>query len=134
MYFASNQPKVRCFVSYDYDNDSVLKDFLIGQAKHPRSTFSIADWSIKIASPNWKSEARTRIRSSSLVIVLCGQKTNTATGVATELLIAQEEKKPYFLLAGYKNGGNVKPTSAKPADKLYKWTFENLERLIHGGR
>ncbi len=126
--------KRRCFVSFDYDNDVVLKEFLIGQSKRDDATFAIADWSIKVASPGWREEACTRIKSSHIVIVLCGKNTNTATGVATELAIAQEEGKDYFLLAGYKDGGNVKPTTAKSGDKLYKWTFENLEKLIHGAR
>ncbi len=126
--------KVRCFVSYDYDNDSVLKEFLIGQSKRADATFAIADWSIKVASPDWKEEARRRIRNSNVVIVMCGKHTDTATGVAVELKIAQEEGKPYFLLAGYSGGGNLKPAIAKSSDKLYKWSFENLEKLIHGNR
>lgn len=126
--------KVRCFVSFDYDNDVTLKEFLIGQSKKDDSPFEISDWSIKEASTDWKDKARSRIRSSEIVIVICGKHTNTATGVATELSIAQDEEKTYFLLAGYSDGGNKKPTSAKSNDKLYKWTWENLKLLIHGNR
>ena len=126
--------KVRCFVSFDYDNDVTLKEFLIGQSKKDDSPFEISDWSIKEASSDWKDKARSRIRSSEIVIVICGKHTNTATGVATELSIAQDEEKTYFLLAGYSDGGNKKPTSAKSNDKLYKWTWENLKLLIHGNR
>lgn len=133
-YLSSTPANVRCFVSYDYDNDAILKTFLVSQSKLPAATFAITDWSIKVASPSWREEARRRIRSSSVVIVLCGKNTDTATGVDVELQIAQEEGKPYFLLAGYKDGGNIKPKAAKSTDKLYKWTFENLETLIHGGR
>ena len=126
--------KVRCFVSFDYDNDSTLKEFLIGQSKKDDSPFEISDWSIKEPSTDWKDKARARIRSSEVVIVLCGKNTDTATGVATELSIAQDEEKSYFLLAGYSDGGNKKPTSAKSGDKLYEWTWENLKNLIHGNR
>lgn len=126
--------KVRCFVSFDYDNDVTLKEFLIGQSKKDDSPFEISDWSIKEASSDWKDKARTRIRSSEVVIVICGKNTDTATGVATELSIAQEENKDHFLLAGYSDGGNKKPTSAKSSDKIYKWTWDNLKTLIHGGR
>ena len=83
--------KVRCFVSFDYDNDVVLKQFLIGQSKKDDSPFEISDWSIKEASSDWKTKARARIRSSDVVIVICGKNTDTATGVATELSITQEE-------------------------------------------
>lgn len=43
--------KARCFISFDYDNDSDLKNLLVGQAKYEDSPFEIADWSIKEASP-----------------------------------------------------------------------------------
>jgi len=68
------------------------------------------------------------------VAVICGKNTDTATGVATEVAIAQELGKPYFLLAGYSDGGNVRPTTALASDKMYKWTWENLKTLVEGGR
>jgi hypothetical protein len=125
--------KSRVFVSFDYDNDVTLKEFLIGQAKHDDSPFWIADWSIKVASPGWKEEARKRIRASDVVAVLCGQHTDKAVGVDIEVIIAQEEGIPYFLLKGYKQPC-VKPKSAKSTDKLYNWTWPNLKTLIGGGR
>jgi len=124
----------RAFVSFDYDNDARLKDLLIGQAKHPDTPFEIADWSIKEASAGWKEEARRRIRASDVVIVLCGHNTRSAEGVAHELSIAQEEGKDYFLLAGYSDSANQKPTTAKSSDKIYKWTWDNLKSLIRGNR
>lgn len=126
--------KVRCFISFDYDNDSALKDFLVGQAKNEDSPFEISDWSIKSASSTWKQEARDRIRQSSQVIVICGNHTDTANGVSIELTIAQEENKPYFLLKGYPDSVCKKPKSAKDNDKMYRWTWENLKILINGGR
>lgn len=124
----------RVFISFDYDNDVVLKDFLIGQAKLPGSPFLIADWSIKVASPSWRSEARRRIRAADLVIVICGNHTDTATGVAIELRIAQEEGIEYFLLNGYSDSTGRRPTSAKATDKIYKWNWDNLKTLVGGGR
>ena len=123
----------RAFISFDYDNDARLKDLLIGQAKNPDTPFEIADWSIKVASPTWKAEARRRVKAAGLVIVLCGQNTHRAVGVAEELLIAKEEGIPYFLLAGYKVG-STKPTSASAGDKLYTWTWDNLKALVGGAR
>lgn len=124
----------RVFISFDYDNDSTLKDFLVGQSRNSDSPFSIADWSIKQASPGWEADARRRIRACDVVAVICGHNTNTATGVARELSIAQEEGIPYFLLAGYREGKSVKPTTAKPSDSTYNWTWDNLKILIGGGR
>ena len=125
----------KVFISFDYDHDETLKIFLVGQAKKEDTPFDISDWSIKEAiDTNWKVKAKTRIKSVDLVIVICGKSTNTATGVSAELKIAQDEKTPYFLLAGYSAGGNVKPIAALTSDKMYEWTWDNLKKLIHGGR
>lgn len=126
----------RAFVAFDYDNDSTLRDFLIGQSKHSDTNFELRDWSVKepFAQSTWKEKVRTRIRACDLVIVICGEKTDKATGVDVELKIAQEEKKPYFLLKGYPDKICTVPPSAKTADKLYKWTWDNLKNLVGGAR
>ena len=127
--------KKRVFVSFDYDNDARLKDLLVGQAKHEDSPFELADWSIKEhMTGDWKEKARKRIRAVDIICVLCGEKTHTATGVAAELQLAQEEKKEYFLLKGYSEKNCTKPTAAKSTDKMYDWTWDNLKKLIGGGR
>lgn len=126
--------KVAVFISFDYDNDARLKDLLVGQAKNDDSPFSISDWSIKDSSADWKEKARDRIKRAEQVIVICGKNTDIATGVSVEIKIAREENTPYFLLAGYSEGGNKKPTAALDADKMYKWTWDNLKQLIAGGR
>lgn len=127
--------KKRVFISFDYDHDSDLKTLLVGQAKNPDSPFEITDMSIKeIISENWKANARRRIKGCDVVIVICGEKTNTATGVSAELKIAQEEKIDYFLLKGRANKTCVKPIQANSADKIYNWTWDNLKILIKGGR
>ena len=124
----------RAFVSFDYDHDLVMKGALLAQSKLRDSPFAIADWSIKEASPTWKSEARSRIRHCDVVIVLCGRHTHTATGVAEELKMAREEGIPYILLAGYPTGDVTTPSTALPSDKLYKWTWDNLKNLVGGSR
>jgi hypothetical protein len=126
--------KRRVFVSFGYDHDVDLKNALVAQSRLPDSPFDIADWSIKVASPGWRAEARRRIRASDVVVVLCGQQTHTAVGVATEVIISQEESIPYFLLRGYQDKTCHRPTTAKPTDKMYTWTWDNLKRLIGGAR
>ena len=127
--------KTRVFVSFDYDHDETLKTFLVGQSKHEDSPFELADWSIKESiDTKWKEKARKRIKAVGVVAVICGENTNTATGVSAEVEIAQEENVPYFLLNGYAETTCVKPKAAKSTDKLYKWTWDNLKTLIGGGR
>ncbi|HYE33859.1 TIR domain-containing protein [Methylocaldum sp.] len=127
--------KKRVFISFDYDHDEDLKILLVGQSKHPDTPFELADWSIKEAiSENWKEKARSRIKAVDLLIVICGEYTDTATGVSAEVRIAQDENKPYFLLYGRSDKRCVKPKAAKDRDKMYRWTWENLKILINGGR
>jgi MTH538 TIR-like domain (DUF1863) len=126
--------KVPVYISFDYDHDSDLKTLLVGQAANEDSPFSIADWSIKEPSSDWKDKARQRIKRAKQVIVLCGEHTETATGINAEIAIAREEKKAYFLLAGRASGKNKKPTAALSTDKMYEWTWPNLKTLIAGGR
>lgn len=127
--------KKRAFISFDYDHDSDLKTLIVGQAKNDNSPFSITDMSIKTAiDSGWKDKARTRIRGCDVVIVICGESTHTATGVSAELKIAQEENIAYFLLWGRSDKICTKPIAAKDNDKIYKWTWDNLEALIGGRR
>ena len=127
--------KARVFTSFDFDHDEDLRILLVGQAKNPDSPFEMADWSVKEAmTGDWKEKVRTRIRRVDQVIVICGECTHTATGVSAEVTIAQEEKKPYFLLKGRKDKTCYKPKSAKSSDEMYNWTWPNLKTLIGGGR
>jgi len=127
--------KPRVFISFDYDHDEILKDFLVGQSKHDDTPFELADWSIKEhITGNWETKARTRINSVDVVIVICGEKTHTATGVSAEVRIAQAEGIPYFFLKGYKDKQCTFPVAARKDDKLYTWTWDNLKILLNGGR
>ena len=125
--------KNRVFISFDYDHDSDLKNAIVGQARMPDSPFEIADWSIKEASPNWRSEAEQRIRSVHQVIVICGGHTDSAQGVSVEVALARQEAKPYFLLWGRPDRACSAPRGAE-TETIYRWTWDNLKILINGGR
>ena len=125
----------RTFISFDFDHDEDLRTLLAGQAKHPDTPFEIKDRSIKEPlTGDWKVKIRQRMDNIDVVIVLCGEYTHTATGVAAELTIAREARKPYFLLWGRNGKTCTKPTSALSTDEIYKWTWDNLKALIGGAR
>ena len=127
--------KKRVFISFDVDHDEGTKIMLAGQAKLQDSPFDFSDASIKEhLTGDWKDKVRRRMVNIDLVIVLCGEYAHTASGVSTEVSIAQERNVPYFLLAAYSDKSCTKPTSAKTEDKLYKWTWDNLKVLIGGAR
>jgi hypothetical protein len=125
----------RVFISFDYDNDKDLKEMLVGQAKLPGSPFEISDASVKYhLTGDWKEKVKGRIKRADQVVVICGKKTGTATGVSLELKMARDLERPYFLLGGRASGENVKPKDALSTDKMYNWTWDNLKTLIGGGR
>jgi hypothetical protein len=127
--------KKRVFISFDYDNDEGVKIMLAGQAKLEDSPFDFKDASLKEPlNGDWKEKVRRRMDNIDVVVVLCGESTNTAKGVAAEVEIAKEKKKEYFLLQAYSDKTCVKPTTALSTDKIYGWTWPNLKTLIGGNR
>ena len=127
--------KVKAFISFDYDHDLELKNALVAQSELDDSPFEINDVSIKQAiDSNWKKYARSKIKESDVVIFICGKYTNSATGVTAEMSITLEENANYFLLCGRSDSNVQKPSNAKREDKIYKWTWDNLKKLINGAR
>ncbi len=125
----------RVFISFDFDHDENLRNLLVGQAKNPDTPFGIQNWSVKEPmTGDWKEKVRARIKQTDITIIICGESTHTATGVAAELAITREERNPYFLLWGHADKSCTKPTTAAASDKVYKWTWDNLKSLISGNR
>jgi hypothetical protein len=125
----------RAFISFDYDHDEDLRTMLAGQSQHADTPFTFADRSIKEPlTGDWREKVRGRLANIDVVVVICGQMTHTARGVADELTIARELGKPYFLLAGRSDKQCTKPTSALASDKVYNWTWDNLKALFGGAR
>lgn len=125
----------KVFISFDYDNDEFLRTALVGQAKNPDTPFSIIDRSLKEPlDGDWKSKVKARIDRADIVVIMCGQKTHTASGVSAEVLMAQELGKPHFYIKGYSDKDCTFPKASRTSDKMYAWTWSNLKTLIGGGR
>ena len=121
--------KKRVFVSFDFDNDKILKDFVIGQSRLHDSPFQVIDTSLKEAAPmkTWEDKARNAIKGSELVIVMVGQYTYRAPGVLKEVAIARKEGIPIVQIIGYKDGNY---NAVLDAGRLYRWNWENLKKLL----
>ena len=125
----------RAFISFDYDHDKDLRGSLVEQTENPDSPFNITDSSVKEPiNELWKKKVRALIRKADLTIVICGEHTHDAVGVTAEVTIVHEENKPYFLLKGRRRKTCKKPKSALHTDEIYRWTWENLRRLLNGER
>jgi hypothetical protein len=122
--------KKRVFVSFDFDNDKTLKDFIIGQSKVADSPFEVIDHSLKEAAPEkrWLDKARAAISRSDVFMVMLGPKTRNAPGVLEEVKVANELKKEKFQIIGYKDGS--KDLAVAGAGRVYRWNWENLRNLL----
>ena len=121
--------KKRVFVSFDFDNDQALKEFILQQAKNPDSPFEVVNTSLKEAAPQatWLAEAEKRIRSSALVIVMVGLTTYKAPGVLKEVALARKHSVSTVQVIGYRDSS---PTPVPDAGRLYKWNWDNLKKII----
>jgi len=121
--------KKRAFISFDFDNDKTLKEFIIGQGRLPDSPFEVVDTSLKEAAPlnTWEEKARAAIKRSDIVIVMVGPNTYRAPGVLKEVKMAREEGIKIVQIIGYKDGNY---TAVPDAGRLYTWSWENLKNLL----
>lgn len=123
--------KTRVFISFDYENDRDIKTMLVGQAKFPDSSFDFTDASVQDhITGNWKEKVKQKIKNCDTVCVICGQFTHLVSGVSSEIKIAQELNKPYFLLRGRPDKTCTRPAAARSTDTMNAWTWPNLKRLV----
>lgn len=121
--------KKRVFVSFDFDHDRALKDFILGQAKLADSPFEVTDHSLKEAAPEhgWEKKAASAIARSEIVLVIVGSKTHSAHGVLKEVAMARKAGIPIVQIIGYKSGSY---TPVPNAGRLYSWSWQNLKKLL----
>lgn len=127
--FGGKMRKTPVYVSFDYDNDARLKDFIIGQSRLVDSPFSVIDHSIKKAVlGDWVADAERRIMRSEVVLVLVGNYSYRAQGVLIEVALARKHRKKIVQVIGYRDSS---PKPVKDAGRLYRWNWENLKKILH---
>lgn len=121
--------KKKVFVSFDYDNDRTLKEFIIGQSKLADSPFEVIDHSLKEAAPeaSWETKANAAIKRSDVVIVMVGPRTHRAPGVLKEVAMARNANRYIVQIIGYRDGNY---TAVPGAGRLYQWNWENLKKIL----
>lgn len=121
--------KKRVFISFDFDNDRTLKEFIIAQSKNADSPFEVIDHSLREAAPerDWKTKARAAISRSEIVLVMVGPKTHRAAGVLAEVQMARDLGKRIVQVIGYRDGNY---TAVPNAGRLYRWNWPNLKMIL----
>jgi len=116
------------YISFDYDKDRSLKEFVIEQSRNLGSRFQVVDHSIKVAvSGDWVADAEKRIKKSDIVLVMVGRHTHNAQGVKKEVALARKHDIKVVQMIGYRDSN---PTPVKDAGRLYRWNRENLESIF----
>ena len=125
----------KVFVSFDFDHDQTLRDFIIGQAKNPDSPFEVSNHSLKEAKPEpqWEVRARIAIARSDVFIVMLGSRTRWASGVLKEVRMANEilaagRIQNRFQIIGYRDGSE--DWRVPGAGPVYRWSWPTLKRLL----
>ena len=117
------------FVSFDFDRDRALKEFIVGQARNGNIDVEIIDTSLKEAAPmaTWQQKAEAAIKRSELVVVMVGPHTHRAPGVLKEVGMARRNNIRIVQMIGYKDAN---PTPVPDAGRLYRWNRENITNLF----
>ena len=113
--------RVRVFVSFDLDHDNDLKSRLVDQAAVDGSRFAVVDWSIREVASDWAEKARKRMANVDLLLVICGEHSDTAAGMNAEILLARDVNRPYLLLDG-RPGRSRRPRAAHVNDRVLNWS------------
>lgn len=122
---------VRVFLSFDVEHDSDLSVLLSEQSRRGGSGFLVSARSeAGELSDRWCEATRRRIREADQVILICGEHTSDSIRMNSEMGIAQEEQKPYFLLWGRRELMCTMPARASRTESMYSWSWEILLQQI----
>ncbi len=128
---AARTGRVRVFVIFDVEHDGDLYERLREQADSPGCQFSVIGGSKGSGGTEAVQESvRRGIQEADQVIVICGEHAEASPPIHSELLIAQDEERPYFLLWGRRDVMCTKPIGAKRTEGMYGWTEQCLHDQI----
>lgn len=122
----------RAFISFDFDHDETEKTLFVGQAKNSSTPFNIEDWSSKSSLPQhqWEALIKEKINKCNMLIVLSGKTMASASGVAKEIKMAQDQNVPVFGV--YVDGANT--TSNLPTglarNRTISWKWDDIAKEI----
>jgi hypothetical protein len=122
---------VRVFLSFDVDHDEDLCELFSEQSRRGGAGFEVAARSeAGTVTDQWCETVRRRMRGADEVVVICGEHAEDSVRMCSELRIAQEEKKPFFLLWGRRDRMCTMPARVPRNACMYSWTWEVLLQQI----
>lgn len=122
---------LRIFSCFDPGDDEDLHALLARRCEVPGSGLELIDWSrCHGTSEAWEDRLRRRLGDVDAAIVICSERTDSASSVNRELAILQQEGKPYVLLWGRRSSHCTRPLLARKGDHFYAWTWDILTRQV----
>ena len=122
----------RIFISFAIE-DSILRDFLVGQAKNKKTPFELVDMSVKQPwDSKWKTNCRTKIKGCDGVIAIVTKNTKKADGQLWEVNCAKEENVPVRCIWGSsveKDRPKTLPSEFAGV-RTVNWTWENISNWL----
>jgi len=123
--------RVQVYAVFDVEHDGDLYERLLANSASPGCTFEVMGGSEGASASQVGSErVRRRMRAADQVIVLCGEHAEASPHVRSELQIARDAGKPYFLLWGRRGAMCTKPVGAEPNEGMFSWTPQLLHDRI----
>ena len=122
----------RIFVSFP-EQDSNLRDLLVGQARNTNSPFDFVDMSVhKAWDSAWKTKCRTKIKSCDGLIAIITSNTYNADGQIWEIDCAADENIPILCI----KTSEYKPSSWTESKighrRVYNWDWNTIQKFIEG--
>ncbi len=124
--------KKRIFVSFP-EQDSYLRDLLVGQAKKPDSPFEFTDMSVHEPWDNaWKTNCRTKIKGCDGLIAIITSNTYGADGQIWEIDCAADECVPILCIKTSNYVTNDRTESKIGCRRVYNWDWDTIKDFLNG--
>lgn len=84
--------KKKIFISFDFNNDTALKNEFVGLSQKDDASFKVANWSLnpKSIDKKWMKESKYHMSRCDMLLVLIGEHTQHMPGVKKEIEMAKE--------------------------------------------
>jgi hypothetical protein len=120
----------RVFISFP-EQDSNLRDLLVGQSKNTNSPFDFIDMSVhRPWDSAWKTNCREKIKSCTGLIAIITRNTYSADGQIWEINCAEDESLPILCIktSDYIPGNTTKE---KISNRLvHNWDWDTIKKFI----
>jgi len=123
--------KNRLFISFAME-DIRARDLFVGQARHERTPFDFADFSVKRPwDSEWKTQCRSRIKGCDGMIVLISKSTAQALGQLWEIKCAKEEGIPVRGIYISSTDRPINLPSELSGVYVMNWTWDNISNFLN---